>query len=541
MKSLLLILSAFLLSLNCFTQQPDIILYNAKIFTADKKQLYAEAIAITGNKIAAVGKNAVIEKLAGSGTKKINLEGKTVVPGFNDAHTHVGANYPARRFEFIKNPTDPTPWDIIKDSIQEIVQEVPAGVMIRSAINPDLLEDTRARRKALDSIAPNNPVILSAWTGHGQICNSAALQLLGFDENTSFAAGNLQKGEDGKLNGILEEYASFITNNILAGKLSMEDITTGIKNYYKRILSLGITSNQVMASAMPVEIYRKVFTANDFGVRNRIIAFPMTNNKELDMQSWAKLFHPLNTKNEVSGVKLILDGTPVERLAAVRHAYTDSPQKFGRINFSPAAIKKYIQFCLQNKQQIIVHAVGDSAIVTLIGSLRAMHPDDFWKDKRVRIEHADLAVSTLGDLKVLQQMGIIIVPNPLHLGLPQVMAMRWDKRSPYLQAMRSLIDNNIPLAIGSDGPDNPFLNIMFAAMHPDNPKEAITVEEVVTAYTYGSAYAEFKENQKGTLSVGKLADLAVLSQDIFSIPLQQLPATSSVLTMIDGKIVFEAP
>src|SRR5687768_16458252 len=215
-----LVLIAFLLSLNCFAQQSDIILFNGKIFTADKKQLYAEAIAITGNKIAAVGKNAVIEKLAGAKTKKINLEGKTVVPGFNDAHTHVGPHYPARRFEFIKNPTDPTPWVIIKDSIQKIVQEIPAGMLIRSEINPDLLEDSRVRRKALDSIAPNNPVILSAWTGHGKICNSAALQLLSFNEHTSFEAGKLQKDEAGKLNGVMEEYACYIINSILVDKLS---------------------------------------------------------------------------------------------------------------------------------------------------------------------------------------------------------------------------------------------------------------------------------------------------------------------------------
>jgi predicted amidohydrolase YtcJ len=540
MKPLLLILTVFALIANSVAQQPDFILYNGKIFTADKKQLYAEAVAITGNKISAVGKNAAIEKMAGPKTKKINLNGKTVVPGFNDAHTHPGAHYPSRRFEFVKNPGDPTPWETIKDSLQAITKEIPAGTMIRSEINPDLLEDTRARRKALDSIAPDNPVILSAWTGHGKICNSAALQLLGFDEGTSFAAGKLHKDKAGRLNGIIDEYACYIVNSILTEKLQKEDIVNDLKNYYREILSFGITTNQVMASQMSAQKFRQVFTENDFGVRNRIIAFPMTNSKGLDVKPWTKLFGSLNKKNEVSGIKLILDGTPIERLAAVRASYSDKPGQFGIVNFSEAEIKKYIQVCLQNKQQIMVHAVGDSAITTFIRCLRALHPDKFWKDKRVRLEHAELAVSTTDDLKTLQQMGIVIVQNPLHLGLPQVMALRWNNRSPYLQAMRSLIDNNIPLAIGSDGPHNPFLNIMLAAIHPDNPKEAITVEEAVTAYTHGSAYAEFKEGQKGTLTVGKLADLTVLSQDIFSIPLQQLPATSSVLTIVDGKIAFDA-
>jgi hypothetical protein len=140
----------------------------------------------------------------------------------------------------------------------------------------------------------------------------------------------------------------------------------------------------------------------------------------------------------------------------------------------------------------------------------------------------------------LKQLGIVIVQNPTHLALPPVMAARFaDTTIQYLQPMQTLLRNKIPFAIGSDGPFNPFLNIMLATMHPDNPKEAITVEQAVIAYTYGSAFAEFKENEKGTLAKGKLADLAVLSQDIFTISKEQLPATKSVLTMIDGKIVHQ--
>ncbi len=134
----------------------------------------------------------------------------------------------------------------------------------------------------------------------------------------------------------------------------------------------------------------------------------------------------------------------------------------------------------------------------------------------------------------------MIVSNPTHLALPPIMSARFDDaKTQYLQAMQTLIDNKIPLAIGSDGPFNPYLNIMLATMHPNNPKEAISIEEAVIAYTYGSAYSEFKEIEKGTLTKGKLADLVVLSQDIFSIPKEQLPATKSILTMIDGKIVYK--
>ncbi len=152
-----------------------------------------------------------------------------------------------------------------------------------------------------------------------------------------------------------------------------------------------------------------------------------------------------------------------------------------------------------------------------------------------------MAVVTRDDLQTLKELGIVVVQNPLHLALADLMKQRLGTtRTKYLQAMRSLIDNGIPLALGSDGPPNPFLNLMFATVHPDNPPEAITLEEAVIAYTHGSAYAEFSEGDKGTLAAGKLADLAVLSQDIFEIPVQQLPATTSVLTFLDGRVVYDA-
>jgi len=270
------------------------------------------------------------------------------------------------------------------------------------------------------------------------------------------------------------------------------------------------------------------------------MAFPFTNSNELLLHDWDSYFRALNKMNHVSGMKLILDGTPVERLACMREPYSDDPGNYGRLNFDADHLKQYMEYCLDHKQQIIIHAVGDSSIVTIIRVMRSLHPDAYWKDKRLRIEHGEFAVVQPEDLKTLKQLGIVIVQNPTHLALPQVMAVRFDSsRTKYFQAMRSLLDNDIPFAIGSDGPFNPYLNIMLASIHPDNPKQAITREEAVIAYTYGSAYAEFKENEKGTLTKGKLADLAVLSQDIFTIAPNQLAATESILTFIGGKIVHD--
>ena len=243
--------------------------------------------------------------------------------------------------------------------------------------------------------------------------------------------------------------------------------------------------------------------------------------------------------NYVSGVKLVLDGTPVERLACLRQPYSDKPGAYGRLNFDAPTLRHYMEFCLAHKQQIIIHAVGDSTITTIIRTMQSLHPAAFWKNKRVRIEHGELAVVQTEDINILKQFGIVIVQNPTHLGLPQIISKRFGStRINYVQPLRSLLDNNIPLAIGIDGPFNPYVNIMLATIHPDNPKEAISREEAVIAYTYGSAYAEFKEDEKGTLMKGKLADLAVLSQDIFNVSPDKLPSTESVLTFIGGKIVY---
>jgi predicted amidohydrolase YtcJ len=539
MRYLLTLTSLFIVSIVA-GQIPDIILYNGSVFTADKKQLYTAALAIKGDKIMAVGTSESIKKLGGTNTKMIDLEGKTVIPGFNDAHDHTGPSYPARIFTLQQLPTDPTSWENVRDSILQITKELPAGALIRSTINPDLFADPRARIAALDSIAPLHPVILAAWTGHGVIVNSKALALLGYTDQTKLAGGWLEKGGNGKLNGILHEYAAYPIDAMLNGRMQTADVVAGLKKYYAEALSLGITSQQIMATQMPASLFKKIYAAYDFGMRSRIIAFPFTNEKELRLSEWAALFGRLNNKNEISGVKLILDGTPVERLAYLTKPYTDQPNTSGHLDFDDNNIKKFIQYCLVHKQQIMVHAVGDGSIKTMVRLLQSLHPNAFWKDKRVRIEHGDLAIMDAADLQTIQQMGIVIVQNPLHLSLPQVMGPRLGNRTSYLQAMRSLIDNNIPLAFGSDGPINPFLNIMMAAIHPDNPKEAITVEEAVIAYTYGSAFAEFKEKEKGILAPGKLADLAVLSQNIFSVPLNTLPQTQSVLTIVSGKIVYAA-
>ncbi len=165
-----------------------------------------------------------------------------------------------------------------------------------------------------------------------------------------------------------------------------------------------------------------------------------------------------------------------------------------------------------------------------------------WKWHRVQLIHGDMIRED--HIPSIKDKGLIVVRNPTHLAVPHLLIKRYGPaRTASLQPLKSLLDAGIPLAPGSDGVGDvisPFVDIMFAVIHPTRPSEGLTVEEAVTAYTHGSAYAEFKERVKGKLKPGMLADIAVLSQDIFSIPPNRIPATFSLLTIVDGEIVHNA-
>ena len=527
-----------LAALSSGQQSPaDVILLNGKIFTSDSAHPYVEALAIRGERIVATGGVESVQKLAGPQTKRIDLGGRVVIPGINDAHHHCAFEPSGFHLQF--KSADPS-WAEVAEEVAAAVAKTPKGTVIHGEIGPVAFFDARANRASLDKIAPDHPVMLDTWAQHGGVLDSAALTKFGVKEDVRDpVAGHFVRSADGKLTGVVYEYAKFQINRRRSDMATKEEALQQAREFFQDAVKLGITSVQDMS--MPGGASRCLMASREAPtpIRMRLIRMAGTTVNGRDKTEGRSLpVHPAPLIT-VSGAKWLLDGSPVERTAALRKPYTDLPTTSGELDFPEKEMEAMLRESLQNKDQLMVHAVGDRPTELFLDAMDATGGPKAWSDRRVRIEHGDGIMPEL--IPRVKGMGLVVVENPTHLALRELFVKRFGaERADQMQPMRSLLDAGIPLALGSDGPNNPYLNIMLAAIYPGKPREAITREQAVIAYTLTAAYSEFAEKDKGSLEPGKFADLAVLSQDIFSIPPPELPKTESVLTMVGGKIVYDA-
>jgi predicted amidohydrolase YtcJ len=521
------------------TAYPDVILAGGKIFTADSTRPWAQAVAIAGDRIVAVGQTVDVAELAGPDTRVIPLDGRVVVPGFNDAHDHVGDAEYGVTFTVGKSPTsDPTLAEVV-ESLRHAARRNPRGTWLHAVVGPRLLGYGAAGRAALDRAAPDDPVLLTVWTGHGAVLSSAALATLGVKADVRDpVGGSYERDKAGRLTGVLQEYAWWAVERRLNSALSTQSLVASLRRWADADVKLGITSVQDMNGYLDPEATLRVFRQAKLPLRLRVIPYPMTGPDGLHGAEWGGIDATPAPNVVVSGVKWILDGTPIERGALMRHSYADRPHWHGRLEFPVDTVRAILANALASHEPLHLHVVGDSTASLVLSLMQSLAPDSVWRPMRVRFEHGDGVAGSM--LPIVRRLGIVIVQNPSHFAFaPGLLEHRFGHRPAGFQPMKSLLAAGIPLGIGSDGARNPFLNIMLATTHPNDPREALTREQAVTAYTRGSAYAESAEHEKGTLAPGMLADLAVLSQDIFTVPARALPATTSVLTMVGGQIVYD--
>ncbi|MDJ0838823.1 MAG: amidohydrolase family protein [Acidobacteriota bacterium] len=530
----------------------ELVLFNGKVFTSDEDNLWVEALLIRGSRIAAVGDNDHVQAQASAHAESIDLDGRTVVPGFNDAHTHMmwHPNYyhEIDTGNFVPGP-GPGSAEVF-DLLREAAAALPPGTWIHGTVGAAFLDDTSVDRFALDEVVPSHPVKLSSWGGHGTVINTIAMQTAGISEEEPDPPGGFygRVGDTDVLNGRVHEYAEWRLKGFLKNQVPTASAVQQIEEYTNAVLQFGTTSIQDMPVGFSKAQAERVLARVDLPIRVRTICFPLTPDEDckstLNSFKFKNRARPgVSTRLTSSGLKYISDGSPIERFARMRQEYSDLPGWLGFYTFDSVIGEIVTRSKNGNfRDQLIMHAVGNSAIDEVLFEMETQDEGGTWTDRRTRIEHGDTLMQDQFDL--MRRHDVILVQNPLHFALPETLLARYgEERFAVMQPLRSVIEAGIVVALASDftaGPANPFLDLMFAVLHPTNPEEAITMEQAVIAYTWGSAYAEHQDHRKGTLEPGMWADLAVLSQDIFTIDPFDVPGTVSLMTFVGGEIEYDA-
>ena len=384
---------------------------------------------------------------------------------------------------------------------------------------------------------------LGTFTGHALILNTAGLRFYNISENQPDPmGGRFERDAKGRLTGTLREYAVMDIERAAADRLPDSAAIVQLRQQLDEEARYGVTSIQELSITMAPSRAVSLLETIPTQIRVRVVRMPGTTPAGRDIHEGRGVPAHRASLITVSGAKWLADGVGVEGTLTPRGDWKLPPQPpFDSLftglplEFPIAEYPAMLQESIKNNDQLLLHVSGNLSVATILDAIDAAGGKRVWDGRRLRFEHGDGIFAD--QFARIQQDGIIVVQNPVHLAPfapPGVVA--FEKAQP----LKSLLAAGIPLALGSDAPINPYLDIMFATNPGNRPSEAITREQAVTAYTLTSAYAEFQEKEKGTIEPGKLADIAVLSQDIFTVPAEELPKTVSVLTLVGGKVVYKA-
>ena len=535
---------------------PSLILMNGKIWTENPSQPQAEALAISGNHIVAVGTTEEVRKLAGPTTKIVDLHGHRVVPGFNDAHVHFYDGGDGLSSVQLRDAASPAEF---RSRIAAFARTRPKGAWL---LNGDWDHErwTPANlptHDLIDDVTPDNPVFVSRLDGHMALANALAMKLAGVDENTEDVPGGvIVRDAQGRPTGIFKDAAQELIVRAIPPP-SEDDILRAIRAAEDYASANGVTSVQDMGgdpTATRIGTLRAYQTLRNSGELKVRIAFhiPLPRWKMLaDLGITAGFGDGLL---QIGSLKGFADGSLGSTTAWFFQPYVDSPNTSGIPSDElqkPEQMYANIRDADKAGLQIAIHAIGDRANRTILDFYERLEKENGARDRRIRIEHAQHL--TPQDIPRFAQLHVIASMQPYHC----IDDGRWaekrigPERIKTTYAFRTLLDSGAILAFGSDwavAPMKPLLGIYAAATrrtldgkNPNGwiPEQKITVAEAVHAYTVGSAYASGEEKIKGSLEPGKLADAVVLSDDIFKIDPVKIEETRVEMTIFNGKIVYE--
>ncbi|HSV80756.1 MAG TPA: amidohydrolase family protein [Ramlibacter sp.] len=520
---------------------PQWLIVNARIYTADPARPQAQALAVEDGRISAVGSDDELRPLAAPGTRVIDASGRRLTPGLTEAHVHLGAGLPMfappvpRLTTAGGAPLGPT----ADAALAAVAAEAKRGGSgwILGFVTPAVARDPRPWRAALDAASPERPVMLRGFWGHTTLLNSAALEMLGVNEDSADPLGGWwARDPSGRLDGRAHEGAEHVGWGRVA-PLDADRLAAVFREASERYARWGVTSIHLVNNAKTATLTTAALARLPQGLKWTVYAWGMAQRDIA--AAWTEIDavpRPLPPRVRVDGPKWMLDGTPLEQNALRRDDYPGRPGWRGRSNFSDAELREILRRALERPEQLMLHVVGDAETDRLLRTMRELAPDATWTAKRVRIEHGDgLRPDTV---EAARRLGVVVTQNPTHLAPADTPAVQ-QTRTP----LASLLRAGLPLALGSDAAgaeSNPWFSMMLA-LRNGAPGEQLTREQALFACTAGGAHAERQEARRGRIAVGYAADLAVLSQDVLAVPIADLPATRSLLTLVDGDVVFESP
>ena len=519
-------------------QYADLVLKNANVLTMNPLVPHAEAIAIKDQKIVAVETNKQIKPWIGKQTKVMNLDGKTVVPGFIDAHVHM------RGFGRFLTWINLRGVDSIREMqqlLRERTQKTPEGKWIlgRGWDQERFKEKRYPTRWDLDEVALDNPVIFTRFCGHMCVANGKTLELAGITRDTvAPSGGQIDKNpETGELTGILRENAMNLVWNIVP-EPSEKELTEICVLASQKAVEAGLTGvHWLVHSPAEIRILQKLRKEGKLPLRVYLVV-PV---EFMDCLIDAGLVTGFGDHMiKIGAIKILADGSLGARTAALKQPYDDKPSTKGMMLYSQRSLNGLILKAHKAGFQLAIHAIGDQTVDIALKALKKTLEVSPREDHRHRVEHASVLNKIL--IQRMKKLGVIASVQPHFVVSDFWVEKRLGKeRARWTYPFKTLIEKGVMVAGGSDcpvEPISPLLGIYAAVNREIFPQERITVEEALRIYTVNAAYASFEEKIKGSIEAGKLADLVVLSDDLRKIEPSKIRDVSVEMTIVGGKIIY---
>jgi predicted amidohydrolase YtcJ len=527
----------------------ELVVVNANIHTMAAAKPKASSLAVVAGRIVAVGSDADTRSFVAPTTRVVDAKGKLIVPGFNDAHVHFLET--GQQLSSVDLRSAKTPEEFVQ-RIREFAAKLPKGRWILGGQwdHENWTPNALPTAALIDAATPDNPVFINRLDGHMALANSLAMRLARIDRNVKdIAGGEIVRDATGNPTGIFKDAAQGYIETAIPAP-SFEQQVEAAQAASDHAASLGVTSVQDMSAGTSVGAYQELLRRGT--LKTRIYGCsPLA-----DFKRWANTGLRAAFGDEmlrVGCLKGYADGSLGSTTAWFFDPYLDAPQSRGLAMADvETTMRQNIRDADKAGLQINIHAIGDRANATILDHYEAVEKGEGVRDRRFRIEHAQHLrqedIPRFGKLKVVASM------QPMHI----IDDGRWawkrldEKRLKGTYAFRSLLDSGAVLAFGSDSPVATMnaLEGIYAAVtrrtlddkNPNGwiPEQRITVDEAVRGFTWGSAYAEFQDKVKGTLEVGKVADLVMISDDIFTIDPTRIGQARVLMTIVDGRVVYEA-